>query len=390
MTEPETGNTVLSSSAAPPQDTGQQPQSSELVRNDNAPQSPVSIDSLSKVLAVALVFLYVSGFLITSLHNFQYGFSEMNPLRPRILAAGGWFAIFIAVPFTLVWELKKHSVLKDGSNNLSKFATLVAAYMASAIFLISGTQGLFAFDYTVSPVREAPFPWWLVILVVLGFLVALALVVFAVLLLRSKLPAWAASASILLFYGYIQWSAYYELFTKHSFRSNAMYFWILVAGGYIYYELNARTWTLRLGQWERTMVGVFILMTIFATVYYPRIMAKWGGGALIPIELTFSKDAPVRPDVQFDCSLIDETDAGFYVVGKGEPSATFIPRAEISSIYYGQGNGHSVLTESPPQQLPSSSPNIPTSNQPATPSRQPVSTTSRPNIVPQSTTHSAK
>ena len=85
----------------------EQPQSAEAVTGSVAqPQSPVSIDSLSKVLAVALVFLYVSEFLITSLHNFQYGFSEMNPLRPRILAAGGWFAIFIAVPFALVWELK--------------------------------------------------------------------------------------------------------------------------------------------------------------------------------------------------------------------------------------------------------------------------------------------
>jgi hypothetical protein len=48
-------------------------------------RSPVSIDSVSKALDVFLVFLYVSGFLITSLHIFKYGFSEMNPLRPKTL-----------------------------------------------------------------------------------------------------------------------------------------------------------------------------------------------------------------------------------------------------------------------------------------------------------------
>ena len=156
-----------------------------------------------------------------------------------------------------------------------------------------------------------------------------------------------------------------------------MYFWILIAGGYIYYELHTRKWTLRGGKWDITIVGFFFMLTIFATIYYPHIMAKWGGGALIPIELTFSRDAPVRSGMQVDCSLIDETDAGFYVIMKAEPLATFIPRTEISSIYYGQGNGHSVFTDSLPQQTPSCPPNSPLSNQSttmqATPSKQTIS-----------------
>jgi hypothetical protein len=32
----------------------------------------------------------------------------------------------------------------------------------------------------------------------------------------------------------------------------------------------------------------------------------------------------VRSGMQVDCSLIDETDAGFYVIMKAEPLATFI------------------------------------------------------------------
>jgi hypothetical protein len=394
-----------SSSSAHATNSGAQPQSTEIVRNqggqhksaeavtDNVaqPQSPLSVDSLSKVLGVTLIFLYVSGFLITSLHNFQYGFSEMNPLRPRILAAGGWFAIFIAVPFALVWELKKHSILKDKSNKLSRFATLVAAYMTSAIFLIYWTQGLFAFDDASEPV-SGPFPpWWQIVLLLLGVLVALVVIVVVYAKLKTKLPAWATSALTLGFYCYILFAAYYQLFSKHSFKSNAMYFWVLITGGFIYFELSRRKWIFQAGQWDITILGFFFMMTIFATVYYPHIMAKWGGGALIPIELTFFKDAPVRSGVQVDCSLIDETDAGFYVIGRGEPYATFIPRTEISSIYYGQVNGHSLFTEGLPRQAPSSPQNSPLSIQPSTsqvtPSQQPVSAADQTHTAPASTAH---
>ncbi len=357
----------------PVTNSGVQPQSKERVRDEGEqPQSPISIEVVSKVLAVTLVFLYMSGFLISSLHNFQYGFSEMNPLRPRILAAGGWFAIFIAVPFALVWGLKKQYVLKVKSNGLSEFGIFLGLYMASTLFLGILTGSLFAFDNISKP----PLPWWDTGLVVVIILTAVAIFGFIVAQqIKGKLPTWVAPALILPYYGYILWSASYELFSKHLFGYNATSFWFLVAGGYIYYELDARKWVLKTGRWDRTIVGFFLIMTTFATVYYPHIMTKWGGGALIPIELTFSKDAPVRSGVQIDCSLIDETDAGFYVIGKEGSSATFIPRSEISSIYYGQGNGHSVFTESLPQQTLSSPPNSRLSNQPTTmqasPSQQP-------------------
>src|SRR5579871_2249894 len=61
-----------------------------------------TIDVVSKAVALCIAVIYVSGFLITSLNDFRYGFSVMNPLRPRILAAGGWFFLFLAVPVELI------------------------------------------------------------------------------------------------------------------------------------------------------------------------------------------------------------------------------------------------------------------------------------------------
>jgi hypothetical protein len=361
------------------QNESENPQLAEPATNSVAQTpSPISIDSVSKALAVVLVLVYVAGFLITSLHSFKYGFSEVNPLHPRILAAGGWFAIFIGVPFALVWELRKHSVWKDKRNSISKLATILAAYMSSSVLLAWVSGFLFVFDGAqVSLSTPPPFPWWKIVLFVLGFLVVLAVFVFVFALLKSKLPDWATTALIFIFYGWIVFFAYYDLFAKNAFTFNSMYFWLFAAGGFSYLEFNARKWTLKGGDWDRVMVGLLFLLTIFATVYYPHIMAKWGGGALIPMEITFSNN----PSVQIGCDLIDETDAGFYVIGRGEPSATFIPRTVISSIYYGQRNGHSVFAEELlPQQTRSLPPSNPQPNQPATmqatPYQKPVSATS--------------
>jgi hypothetical protein len=167
---------------------------------------------------------------------------------------------------------------------------------------------------------------------------------FAWFVVTTKLPKWVRSTLIILFYGYIAFSAYYELVSKNSFTIAAPLLWVLIAGGFFYLELNSRNWMMQVGRWEGTMVFLLVLLAVFATGYYPHIRAKWGGGALVPVELTFSKNqaAPVA------CDLVDETDAGFYVIGKAEPSATFIPRTEISAIYYGQWSKPSVFAVGQP------------------------------------------
>jgi hypothetical protein len=164
MTEPATDNGELRASTEP------------ALNNARPSQTPTpppsSLDSLTKGFALTLVFLYVSGFLITSLHNFQYGFSEMNPLRPRILAAGSWFAIFMAIPFALVWQLRESSALKDKSTGLNKYSTLISTYLASGLFFYFISRFLFVFDVD-SASKAADNPWWMTALLSVVFLVVL-------------------------------------------------------------------------------------------------------------------------------------------------------------------------------------------------------------------------
>lgn len=330
------------------------------------PQSTSSIDVISKTLALAVVFLYLSGFLITSLHNFRYGFSEMNPLRPRILAAGGWFALFTLVPLGLVRELRTGQArFRDPSYYLLQGnASLFAAYMASSGLLVSVADGLFA--YESNPVTTHIKGLMVIAWGGGSLILYLALGYFKVDVRYSRV-----SVTVLLF-GY--YAVYFIVGVREVIRSefslSSVNLWIFLLGALFYFELSQHDWKFSLHGWQRMIAEMFVILTLFATVYYPHIMAKWGGGALIPVAITFTKDTPSPP---IQCSLIDETDAGFYILRKDDTFATFLPRAEISSIYYGKVTGVPPLASTGP----SGSPSNLAPGTPAPPSQQQGSNTGK-------------
>jgi hypothetical protein len=48
----------------------------------------------------------------------------------------------------------------------------------------------------------------------------------------------------------------------------------------------------------------------------------------------FTKDSLVSPGRSVSAKIVDETDAGFYVIGGNDKRATFIPRSEVVMVYY--------------------------------------------------------
>jgi hypothetical protein len=308
-------------------------------------QPRLSIDSASKLVAVALVFLYLSGFLITSLHDFQYGFSELDPLRPRILAAGGWFTIMLTVPFALVWELKRHSAWTAKSSIIDRASALLLAYMGSALFLSANSSYVFTFDYGVAP--PVTTPWWQVLLIVLaGIVLSIAATFFLIRKYGQQFKNWFVYIFTLGFWGVILSDACFRVMVKHQFVSSAITLWLFAVGAVFCFELVTRDWRFKVGFWQRTLVVFFVLLTMFSTFYYPHIDAKWGGGAPLPIYLVVSQSGGARPGKQVACTLIDETDSGYFVVVKGETAATFIPRREVAYIFFGKQTDHSMFTES--------------------------------------------
>jgi hypothetical protein len=299
----------------------------------------IPIDELSKWTAVALVFLYVVGFLITSLNDFRFGFTQMNPLRPRILAAGGWFTIFLAVPLAVVTEWRQHALWKQDLSKWHKAALLLWTYYTLGNVVVIYAAYIFTFDNSNSPTGPTP-AMWKVLLIAVGFIVAVLLFINY----YSRIPRWIVATSIFAFFGWFIGDSVNDLFVKKMFLSNAPTLWIVGVGAVAFLEMRRRRWKLMIGDWPWTMVLFLGLLTMFATAYYPHIMPKWGGGAPLPITIVLSKDSPFLTGQTVSCFLIDETEAGFYLIGKDEKHATFVPRNEVSLVHFADSNEQSIFT----------------------------------------------
>jgi hypothetical protein len=59
-----------------------------------------------------------------------------------------------------------------------------------------------------------------------------------------------------------------------------------------------------------------------------------GGGIPISVVMYFNKESAIKPNQNVSARLIDESDAGFYIVGPGERKAIFVPRNSVSLVYF--------------------------------------------------------
>lgn len=306
------------------------------------PQAPVSIEELSKWIAATVAFIYVTGYLIASLNDFRYGFTDLNPLRPRVIAAGGWFSVFMGVPITIIFEARRRFVGRErpaNLDNLNELFQLFISYGIAAIFVQFISLSIFRFDTAPAFHRS----WWLIAdLVLVGISISISTVV-SFRKSESKALTLANSIAVAGIFAVNFAAACQDMFTHQQFTSNASGSWVILVGVFVGSYIWRREYQFQTHKLRSVLFIYFTLMATFAEVYYPHILRKWGGGAPIKVELTLSKDAPVKAGQRIECSLIDETETGLYVLGNGDKHATFIPRSEVALIYFGEGNESSNL-----------------------------------------------
>lgn len=287
-----------------------------------------TVDLISKSVAVLAIVLYGCGFLITSIHEFSYGFVETNPFRPRIASAGAWFILFMAIPLAIARGMLKHRHLWEGQekwwHNLG--AILLAYYTACFFF---GPLFFWMFDFYVDPIPTLPTPAiWKVALAIVAFLVLAALCVW------KRVPWYVSTIATVFLVGSLIRSAAIDLFALGHFRFSAIWLWFFTIGVIALIEMASRSWNPRLGDWTQTVFLALGALLVFASYYYPRIKSSWGGGAPIPITIYFTKDSTIMPNQSVAALLVDESDAGLYVVGMNDKKATFIPRGVVGLVYY--------------------------------------------------------
>jgi hypothetical protein len=277
-------------------------------------------DSLSKAIAAVAIGLYACGFLIVSLYHSKYGFVGINPFRPRILAAGTWFCMFLVIPTAVA----------------IKYRTLPWSTVARVLVLLlfGGFAVSLSISYVLFQVSDGASlmgcPLWLY----LGGAPLYAAIIVGQQF--KKLPRQSDTVVSVLLTCAIVTFLLREVIGKHLFGPGAVALWFFGVTLVTIYGL--KQWTAELSdplEWgSKLLPPVFVTLLVFSQTYYSHLRASWGGGAPVDVTICFTKDSAISPNKAVSAQLIDEADEGFYVVGPNDSKAIFIPRSAVAFIYF--------------------------------------------------------
>jgi hypothetical protein len=283
------------------------------------------VDTLSKSVTALAIALYSSGFLTVSLHHARYGFIETNPFRPKVLVAGTWFFILTGIPIAIVGLLGRRRL------PWLRLAQLSYPYYLGCLVLAIPTS--FWFNAFAAPDKAAPTR--------LSLLIGLAIIGVLIFFIANRtFPLTTAIASTLFVIVSIQ-RTIQELPTTH-FGYAFVALWFFAVGVVAQILVNTSS-ELTVGNWAVILSTALLLLSLFARLYYPFIKSSWGGGTPLNVVMYFNKDAAIKPSQSVSVELIDESDAGFYIVGQGESKAIFVPRNSVSLVYFSDKPSDSIL-----------------------------------------------
>lgn len=287
-----------------------------------------SLEAISKATALFALIVYVAGFLVTSIYNASFGFSELSPFRPRIIAAGALFVFFTVLPAAGAYTY----FLSSGSwwtprSTFARHAIRALSFFIASAMLAVPSQIMFA------PPRIGR---WAALLTMALLLSALTL-----LFISQKRPVVGGIAAIAILTGAL-------VITAVTARQGSMWarvtLWVFAVG----LLTAALTW---IGQKERAKRGIgelpsqqmawgqVLFVIAFFVAFFPRwiytnITSSWGGGRPIPVVMYFTPQSPILPGAQLPIQLLEQSDAGFYLVRQGERRALFVPRSAVAAVYY--------------------------------------------------------
>lgn len=289
------------------------------------------LDSVSKATVAGLVVIYACGFVTISISNAEYGFIEVNPLRPKILGAGALFAFLMMLPLMVAHGFFPRDEVSDNWQRYARNVISATSYFLQCNTLAVGMLLIYAASGATTKRR----PWWEI--------------VFAMVLFASayQFKDWGGKAyktnpkKVVLIGSALTVAFFIWLYIAQSNFIVQIELWLFFVGSFIaidrwvFWKSGGRP----LSEWSTYNLANAGLLMIpilfyFSRVVYPLILPSWGGGSPIRVVVYFSHDSRILPNQQFEADLIDESDNGLYVVKRGEKQAIFVPRQAISALFF--------------------------------------------------------
>jgi hypothetical protein len=291
---------------------------------------------VSHVVVAALAVVYFCGFVILFVYDNSYGIVEFGLFRSKVVVVGGLFGLMLAVSFVATSRLAgmfglrtKASEWQQGiqtneptlaDDSPPTFLGIVPSIIFSQLLLAS----LFSLILD-SPFRSAPRA---LVSCVVCFAAGSLILMYKKGLRR--LAPWLPTSLL--------WVAvlFLAFFLNRYSSSSFLYLvaWLSLITAFTIGMVYALAKTLKTFEWEKNVVlGLILLLGIFALKIFPDIKTQFGGGAAPVVLIHLAKRVPPFASDSIRVSLIDETERGYYV-DPGNKRAVFIPRELVEGIQY--------------------------------------------------------
>jgi hypothetical protein len=295
------------------------------------------LESLSKITAILFLIVYVCGFLVVSLYNSSFGFSDMNPFRPKILTAGILFLFFTLLPILPAQKIFRHGEKLSSEQSFARIILELIAFLITCSVTSVCLSAIYvpSLDKSLNLHKDSWSDTAIISFCVLFILFILAL------FFRT---AWSNYKDHPKIVSFIVGIALVGLITASFLQAkqNVLYaieLWffavgvgsVLITNFLIKPEIKSDL------EGQRAILWIILLaLTVFPVHIYPRIKSSWGGGSPISVTIYFEKDSLILPSQQLSAKMIDESDNGFFLIQDGKSEALFLPRSDVAVISFSQ------------------------------------------------------
>jgi hypothetical protein len=295
---------------------------------DSAMSRPISlppVESVAKWTASSLVAVYGLGFTVVSLHYASFGFVELSPFKPRLIAAGVWFVVITGLTVALAVKLISRQEKETAGFILSLLWLFALLYVASAIL------NTVIFDYANVTPTFIPEQFANVFYLTVGTGVLLAINFIGKRYRESK-PGVVVVASCVGIIALLA-VAFVSSLKNVSFGLLAVQLWLTGYLTTIFLRQYRDGWW---NEYQWIISTGFVLGTVvtFSSFVYPHIRSSWGGGAPVPVVVYLSKDSRILPGGELVGLLLDESDSGIFIARGEREHAIFLPRPAIAAVFY--------------------------------------------------------
>ena len=287
---------------------------------------------LSKGWVLLLGAIYGTGYIVVSMYHASLGLNEINPLRPKIAAAGLLFLAFSSGAMFLAYYARSalrgdRSYLSEGQERRYRLAVGGLYLYCLDILATSGVSQIIRYDDSQQPHGSLFLSLW-----GLSLIISLAA----------------------LFTGYSQpsqhWKGHWLLHSvctllaivlislsipehgKYSSRQFALYLATVQLPASTFFGISALSALNKFNIWTNVSTLLLLPFITFSLWVYPHTRAAFGGGEPTVAQMYLA--LPNGDKTSEQVKIVDETDNGYYVIQVTKTQVQYIPRSAVTSVVF--------------------------------------------------------